>query len=103
MDPSVIELPIYKALAKLYDNYNNVGLNNLCVLIKIAQKLDHAMVICAGSELGRRPHRGGADGGDGLHWGGSSLQDFFLEGNSTRVTFALSKLGTDAKIFPLLH
>ena len=67
MDPSVIELPIYKALAKLYDNYNNVGLNNLCVLIKIAQKLDHAMVICAGSELGRRPHRGGADGGDGLH------------------------------------
>ena len=27
-----MELPIYKALAKLYDNYNNVGLNNLCVL-----------------------------------------------------------------------
>ena len=46
VDPSVIELPIYKALAKLYDNYNNVGLNNLCVLIKIAQKLDHALVMC---------------------------------------------------------
>ena len=28
VDPSVLELPIYKALAKLYDNYNNVGLNN---------------------------------------------------------------------------
>ena len=27
VDPSVMELPIYKALAKLYDNYNKVDID----------------------------------------------------------------------------
>lgn len=51
MDPSVIELPIYKALAKLYDNYNNVSLKSLYmyapILIskKFHENLNHFMMI----------------------------------------------------------